>query len=505
MEVPEHEVSIHIFSAHKFEVNDIRNRPPLQDITLAVLKGFDGKNQQMDLVLKNDHEKFRHEGKIYTRYTLQDALYAGQENIYPLHFHKKLRYLKGNEKLNILMYDNDNHVSYVPMPDDIKQKILRFLLIDTADGRYNAFHFCKEIMHTEAPVENKDLPILDFLTFSSKIKVGDALVLASRKIKDAVNILRFRNYAIALGRGLYLSKLGVQGQLYVTSLQSLMNFWKCHIFAKLESGIELLKSWLDDPFQRILFRQINLHVYPMKNFDIENNFQECFAGGIGAVLTGFQYANKQVLLDVNAQHNTFAYGHILYTSDSLQKALLQNVIDRHPLQWHKKLRFMIGDELLFIFKRDDSETQSLQIDISSKITKKILAYLRHDQKKLQRQCWDFCYNVCFDVSDAVNNSLQLKDQIEIIEDESLLKPGDPIGIFEKIPGKDKIKFTHFALVLDKGIYMSKFGNGGNLFVTTMATMINYYRSHGFARLKQALVNVPDFVINIFQSIKLHSK
>ncbi len=129
-----------------------------------------------------------------------------------------------------------------------------------------------------------------------------------------------------------------------------------------------------------------------------------------------------------------------------------------------KLSDLSNTDQIEISMRDQSGTRD--INLPEEILGKIAAFIREDHRREGKfDCSSFVHfanGIPYEFGSLVISKWDVSDF-----DESQLLPGDSVMI-SKDPEHTDV--THLALYLGEGLYLSKFGNGGKLIVTTMRNM-----------------------------------
>ena len=227
-------IRMHILPSIKFNI------PVSAMVTL--LTGFD-KNQ---ITLFSDNNERNHKrvncgsfsfnNKNYTTENLLPALQRDEINHCPLHFLRQLNFSIQDDRLEILLYDNNNaNPVLINLPNEIATSILKYLSNDIQDENRNCFDFFKEAFFSDININKNGNDIFSYVQISSlspkdHLNPGDGVALFSNKPSGQTKI---KHYAIALGQNLYISKLGGGGYLVVQDMQSMLNICGCEGFYKI--------------------------------------------------------------------------------------------------------------------------------------------------------------------------------------------------------------------------------------------------------------------------------
>jgi hypothetical protein len=230
-------------------------------------------------------------------------------------------------------------------------------------------------------------------------------------------------------------------------------------------------------------------------------FGRPFDGFFATTLEGFCYKKNQVALipvmDDMLKMNRMYLPDASYNSDELAHALRDGYPYFHPLAFHRQLRYLPEDAHMKIVIRDQ-DGFDCRIFFSEKIENRILHYLVHDSLSSFRQCFDFFKEVFFGLANRCRDCKKVSfcHQLELIDNDTVIIPGDGIVLFSK--GKangtqNSIVLKHYAIALGDTMYISKFGNGGKLCVSTMEAMLRVYNCRYCAKVNRAVACVGDFI------------
>lgn len=262
--------------------------------------------------------------------------------------------------------------------------------------------------------------------------------------------------------------------------------------------------------------KIIMRIFPAVKFGVEDVKDHPDIDGVMiATLEGFQFKNDQVLLISDQKENKdfpFMCGDYIYNDQSycpqeLELALRNGSMSKYPIHMHRKLTYLTGDEQLTVLQHNDRNSEPIEIELCEHTKKRMLTYLCNDIYHKDEQCFSFFKKIYFDTSEETNNSTcatPFTDQIEMIDDEASLKPGDGIVLFSH-ESDQKIRLKHYAIFLNKGIYISKFGNKGVILVTDRESMLQFWKCTGAAKVKPDCAHLESFIKTVLSTIPLTDK
>jgi hypothetical protein len=231
----------------------------------------------------------------------------------------------------------------------------------------------------------------------------------------------------------------------------------------------------------------------------------CLDGFFETNLKGFDYGNGQVQL-ISAQNNplgmnkmyTFPYDcfpYKAYTSDMLSGALSQGECFWHPLNFHQKTRYLFAHSRLRIDYSSD-ECIYGRIYLPYDMEKRLLHYLTHDMSCKLRNGFDFFKELFFVSKKCSHKSVPFCNQLQEIDSNATIAFGDGIVLFSKEEsqsGEVSIALKHYAIALADNVYISKIGDGGNLYVTNMQALLKLYQCKYYAKVHRSKACLKDFI------------
>jgi hypothetical protein len=218
-------IVLRIFPARKFSYE--HPSAPKATLFFATLEGFAFAENQVELV---DHNQtFVGDGReLYNSQKLMEALLVGRVNNYPLMFHKKLNYLRRDDQLSIIRYDNCKGIP-VALPERMTERILHYLTTDFESTRSDCHDFFRAVLdvgHAEecAYVGKR----FEKINSEQQVNPGDGIVVVEEDDDHFV----LRHFVVALGNGLYLSKLGAANFIAAHDLPTIVALYKGDYAAK---------------------------------------------------------------------------------------------------------------------------------------------------------------------------------------------------------------------------------------------------------------------------------
>jgi len=222
-------------------------------------------------------------------------------------------------------------------------------------------------------------------------------------------------------------------------------------------------------------------------------------GFLTSTLEGFEFKKNQVeLLPVGrSEPKCVCYiSNKSYNSKDYATLLSKGLVSFYPLFFHKQLRYLSAGAQMKIIRKD-SNGFFHRIILPDDMENRILNYLLYNGACSLRQCFDFFKEVFFgklhDCRDC--KVIPFFKQLEVVVDEATIIPGDGIVLFSNVntPAKNSIALKHYAIALGDGFYISKFGNGGKLHVSTMNAMLQVYDCIYFAKVNKSVACLKDFI------------
>ncbi len=177
------------------------------------------------------HSYFGPGGGSYLSSEWNTRVKRGKFNSIPLLFLRRLEQHSSRDDLTISRVRQDGLGLKIELPSDVRQGIVRYLSNDIRATR-NAFDFVSEVALTMPSYRHGDpaRPRFEFLLSENEFQPGDVVALLSldQVTKTPVPV----HYALALGDGLYLSKMGTGKRLGVTRLASALAGYGAQNFAR---------------------------------------------------------------------------------------------------------------------------------------------------------------------------------------------------------------------------------------------------------------------------------
>lgn len=230
------------------------------DMTAAYLAGFDFLKDQVTL-LSVSPSVFLHPhlggGGDFEYFEAVPLLEDGILRSYPLSHHRQVKADVSSAELRISVLDSRDNSQPIELPDDMRRNLLRYFAHDAFTPR-NCLDFADEVALAspayrwripgmgpfEAQRDESDIQVGDVIALLSEpspsapeeepsgasFKKGDPSAKATRHGQTA------RHYAVALGRGLYLSKLGNRGVYAVMTLDAMQTLYKGTQVARINLG-----------------------------------------------------------------------------------------------------------------------------------------------------------------------------------------------------------------------------------------------------------------------------
>lgn len=172
-----------------------------------------------------------------------------------------------------------------------------------------------------------------------------------------------------------------------------------------------------------------------------------------------------------------------YTVDDLEKALNAGKERVYPLRLHKECKF--DSNTILTLQITEQNRNNRIVPLLGPQSRKILEYLGKDLEEKERDCGDFVQAIA--VAPSAASELNADNLFQNRDQDHLFKPGDVIALYDMIDNCDQITFKHFALALGDGLYLSKFGRGGNLGVMRLQDMRSVWGGLHFAKLNDSVM------------------
>lgn len=234
----------------KFRQTNFKDRPDANGLILTTLKGCEFLNNQVEIVSKDSNSiivgNYVYDDISYSPDQLNTALMTGQMNICPFHYIKRFTYINQNTELIIKKVENGRFIN-INLSNTIKDKFLLYMQTDCYEWDNQCWELVKETVFDKLNVKFTG-PVSDqiiMMTDQKLLTSGDAIVLLSEESETTIKI---RHYAIFLDNDIYLSKFGNSGHRYISDLESMMAFWKCNRFAKINLEIANINTFSTNPF-----------------------------------------------------------------------------------------------------------------------------------------------------------------------------------------------------------------------------------------------------------------
>lgn len=419
-----------------------------------------------------------------------------QEAIYPITWHKKMAMLPHkNDKVEFFV--NIEHGDRtIAMPEYIKKRMALYLLKDLSCENADCFHLCKNVALKRLYPDEvaPDIPLIQYMNFiknENNLVPGDVVAFFVKGVpNEKLHSIYLKHYAIVLSKGIYLSKWGEGKPLSVSDLKSLMDFVVCDGYVKIDRDIGKREDFLKEPFRSIVYRPIIMEIYPQKNMITHY--------GYTTFLSGFHDCGKQFSLrrDINTFQTMKHFDDP--ERDIVRKQLSNNPTGAYVMFMHKKLKYLVGDELLDIVIRDqDDAKDGKSIYVPHHIKKKFLLYLRNNSCKKSKDCFDFCEKLC----------------LNFYKDEDLFYPSASCGHLQQIVlernlrSGDVVIFTdqdatygkHYAIYLGDHLYLSKLGEGGSIIVSDKQFLHEEYGTSMMVRIPPHITRYASFWGNCLSS------
>ncbi|MFH1831246.1 MAG: hypothetical protein ABH827_00440 [bacterium] len=237
---------------------------------------------------------------------------------------------------------------------------------------------------------------------------------------------------------------------------------------------------------------IELKIYPKSKVNFSYGAKESL-NAVFATFDGFK--RKHVSFRTGERDVPYFYGDRIFCSKDLEKAFPSGKDFSFPVHFLRQVKKLKNDAVLVIKKYDYKIMDFVEIKMPNAKNKRLLSYLLHDGLDTSRDCRDFCLEVfseSLESKETFINWLSLPDEIgdecEFFKeelDEREFEPGDAIALC--VGDFDQgFELRHWIIALGEGLYISKFGCGGKIYVHSLDFAMLYYKCSCFCRVRKQL-------------------
>ncbi len=184
-----------------------------------------------DIEFELVHPYFGLGGSSYRAQEWESHVKNGYFSAVPLLFLRRLEQHSSHDDLRIVRFRQNGSGSNIDLPQDMRQAIVRYLSHDIRAIR-NCFDFVSEVALPLPSYRHRDPAQPRFELLLSEIEFQPGDVVALLRLDESTNTPVPVHYALALGDGLYLSKMGTGKRLGVTRLASDLAGYGAQNFAR---------------------------------------------------------------------------------------------------------------------------------------------------------------------------------------------------------------------------------------------------------------------------------